>query len=417
MAHEPGSSPPPSGAGLEWLVELAGKLGFSRVSTRWRLLALTRRWSSLLKDAAPATSRRFRHQKCWSCAQIRHIDETRCGACGARLGSKYVAFMRALGFVVPPTLAVSSLLVALNVAICVRLWLLEGGASLALSLANLEVHGTHGSHSYADPQQWWRIGAAMFLHFSVLHLGMNMLALMQIGPSLEDLLGRGEMLLVYLLTGLAGNLVSELRPTAFIGAGASGAIMGMVGLATGLGHASGSSEGRAIRDRMLKWGAYTLVFGLAIGADNLAHAGGFVVGGLWGLARAKTATFRGQPPSHPALGMVGALLLAGSALPPLLLRVSADELATIRASHSSEPLPDSEELASCERELLPMFVVVWSQIPPESRAGRTFEQYVASACEGMRQEAREADTARVAAAQKEYSVPSALPQTAVTLTA
>jgi membrane associated rhomboid family serine protease len=330
---------------IEWLVRVASALGMNPIRVRWKLMALGRWWEGLKRDVAPATSRRFRHQKCWSCGQIRPIDETRCGHCEVRLGSKSAAFMRSLGFVVPPSLAVSSLLVSLNVAIYVRVWMVDGARSLSLSHEALHAFGAHGSYGFLDPSDAWRVLAAMFLHFNVLHLGMNMLSLLQVGPSVEDLLGRGEMLLAFLVTGIAGNLLSELRPTPFIGAGASGAVLGLVGLAAGIGHASHSIEGRAIRNRMLQWGGYTLLFGIAIGADHLAHVGGFLTGGVWGLLRAKRVVFRGQPPSHPVLGLIGGILLAGSVLPPLLRRVDPRELTRPSVYQRRDDDPAEREIA------------------------------------------------------------------------
>ena len=53
--------------------------------------------------------------------------------------------------------------------------------------------------------EYWRLGAAMFLHGSILHILMNMWALAVIGPYLERRLGRGKFLAVYLISGLAGT--------------------------------------------------------------------------------------------------------------------------------------------------------------------------------------------------------------------
>ena len=399
---------------VEWLVNVAGLLGMNRIRVRWKLLSLARKWSALGRDGSPATSRRFRHQKCWSCQQIRDLDETRCGNCGSRLGSKPAAFMRSLGFVVPPSLAVSSLLFTLNLAVYLRVWLVDGTSLFSLSQEALHACGAHGSYGFLEPSNLWRLGAAMFLHFNLLHLAMNLISLMQVGPSVEDLLGRGEMLLAYLVTGLVGNFVSELRPTPFIGAGASGAVMGLVGLAAGLGHAAHSIDGRAVRDRMLRWGAYTLLFGLMVGADNLAHAGGFISGGLWGLLRAKAAVFRGAPPSHPALGAVGALLLLTSGLPPLLVRVDKQALELQRQDLAYEAPYDAEPLADCDQTTRAHAYSLWNLLPPESRQG-TFEEYVARFCSELREQA--AASRKLALATKPRELPAALPTTSVSLDA
>ena len=73
----------------------------------------------------------------------------------------------------------------------------------------------------------------MFLHFGPVHLLCNMVSLYNLGPSLETAFGPLRYLLLYLLSGLAGNLLTWLRdlrtPRPAVSAGASGAIFGLLG--------------------------------------------------------------------------------------------------------------------------------------------------------------------------------------------
>ena len=77
--------------------------------------------------------------------------------------------------------------------------------------------------------EWWRLGTAMFLHYGVLHLLLNMMLLWQLGRYLEEKLGPVRFLVLYLLAGLGGNvaayLIAEPNQPA---AGASTAIFGIV---------------------------------------------------------------------------------------------------------------------------------------------------------------------------------------------
>jgi len=79
------------------------------------------------------------------------------------------------------------------------------------------------------------IGTAIFLHANFGHLIFNMIALLLLGSSLEEKAKSWQYLLVYLLSGIIGN-VAMLIPFLFsrdtIGVGASGAISGLVGLGT-----------------------------------------------------------------------------------------------------------------------------------------------------------------------------------------
>jgi membrane associated rhomboid family serine protease len=77
--------------------------------------------------------------------------------------------------------------------------------------------------------QYWRLLTAAFLHYGPFHLLMNMLALWWFGTLLEQRIGSGKFLLLYVVSGLAGSagalIASPLDPTV----GASGAIFGILG--------------------------------------------------------------------------------------------------------------------------------------------------------------------------------------------
>ncbi len=84
--------------------------------------------------------------------------------------------------------------------------------------------------------QWWRLVAAMFLHFGPLHLLMNMLGLASIGPLVEYAFGFRRFLLIYFVAGI-GSMAAVLTHATIahadhITVGASGSVLGIVG-ATG----------------------------------------------------------------------------------------------------------------------------------------------------------------------------------------
>lgn len=82
---------------------------------------------------------------------------------------------------------------------------------------------------YVAQGEWWRLFTSMFLHAGVLHIALNMVGLWWLGSIVEQSLGHGRYLLLYVVSGLAGSagalLVSPLSPTV----GASGAIYGILG--------------------------------------------------------------------------------------------------------------------------------------------------------------------------------------------
>jgi rhomboid protease GluP len=128
--------------------------------------------------------------------------------------------------------------------------------------------------------QWWRLLTSCFLHIGILHLAMNLYALVYIGLMLEPRLGKTRFLSAYLLSGIGGSAASLFWHDLTISAGASGAIFGMYGVF--LAMLTTNLIEKAARQTMLTsvviFVGYNLVTGIRGGIDNAAHIGGLVTG-------------------------------------------------------------------------------------------------------------------------------------------
>jgi rhomboid protease GluP len=142
--------------------------------------------------------------------------------------------------------------------------------------------------------QWWRLFTAMFVHAGIVHIGLNMWCLWNLGLLGEPLLGPVGLIATYLLTGLAGDLLSVAIHPQIVGVGASGAIFGIAGVLILLLKSPllpvPQSELRQLRQSVIYFAAINLVIGLGtsvfnspIKTDNMAHLGGFVCGLLLGV--------------------------------------------------------------------------------------------------------------------------------------
>jgi rhomboid protease GluP len=137
----------------------------------------------------------------------------------------------------------------------------------------------------------WRWLTAAFVHANLLHIFMNMWVLGQIGAISEKALGRGLFAATYLVTGLLGNVLSSAMAAAqgpTVSVGASGAIMGLIGMAATFAWRSGQrAAAKALAFNIL----FVLGVGLSLSArgvhlvDNAAHIGGLVAGAAIGFAR------------------------------------------------------------------------------------------------------------------------------------
>ncbi len=131
--------------------------------------------------------------------------------------------------------------------------------------------------------QLWRLFTPMLLHGSLLHIGFNMYALYALGPGLESFYGHRRFLVLYVLSGFAGNVFSFLFSPAN-SLGSSTAIFGLLGAQAVFLYQNkklfGSSAQRALGNVVMV-AVLNLWIGLSPGIDNWGHLGGLVGGVLF----------------------------------------------------------------------------------------------------------------------------------------
>lgn len=167
----------------------------------------------------------------------------------------------------------------------------------------------------------WRLLTAALVHGSFLHVGLNMLALLMIGRSLEPLLGRWRFLTLYVLSALGGSVAVTLLSFGTSVVGASGAIFGLFGALLVIGrHIGANIAGIAI---VL---GVNLVIGFIPGFNVSwqAHVGGLLTGLLIAFIFTRTRSARQRGLQIALLVGVGvvliALLLVPAVWPGLVLR-------------------------------------------------------------------------------------------------
>jgi rhomboid protease GluP len=160
----------------------------------------------------------------------------------------------------------------------------SGRESSILSAANEQVLLDFGSRApgLISQGQWWRLVTPIFIHLGLMHLLFNNIALFQIGPLIEESLGSQKFIFVYLACGIVGNIGSYVF--GIRGAGASGAIFGLIGLAAVYGYRMGGIVGRSLMKQMAMWAGIGLLMGAALHFDNVNHIGGLITGAALGFA-------------------------------------------------------------------------------------------------------------------------------------
>ncbi|MDO9545703.1 MAG: rhomboid family intramembrane serine protease [Pelolinea sp.] len=132
--------------------------------------------------------------------------------------------------------------------------------------------------------EFWRFLTPVFLHGSILHLGFNMYALYNIGPSLERKYGGISYILLYAISAIFGNVLSFLL-SPNISLGSSTAIFGLIAAQGVYIYKNRHLLGSAAKPMLMNV-VFTIMVNLFLGfsssnIDNLGHLGGLVGGSLY----------------------------------------------------------------------------------------------------------------------------------------
>ena len=144
-------------------------------------------------------------------------------------------------------------------------------------------HGAMFEPLITEDHEYYRIITSMFLHFGIEHLLNNMVILGALGWNLELETGKIRFLIIYLVSGIGGNLLSLYIGVSSaeyaVSAGASGAIFGLMGALLYVAARNRGRMGRISGKGVLFMIALSLYFGItSSGIDNAAHIGGLLCG-------------------------------------------------------------------------------------------------------------------------------------------
>jgi rhomboid protease GluP len=274
------------------------------------------------RESSPAST----YKMCPSCRALIERGASVCPMCGAaarpaRRRTGDGESNKILGVIPIPGTA-TALLIAVNIAMFGISWYLS-------QVAASQVAGSSPGFGDVDSQilvrlgakygpymvyrgQWWRLVTAMFLHAGIFHIGMNLWCLIDLGPMVEQMFTKTKFIVIYLVTGVVGFLLSFFWSPGGISIGASGAILGLVGVLLGASFHHGGM-GKLYRAQLWRWVIYIFVFGLFFAVDNAAHLGGLASGFALGYLVPE-----GEPDTRQseilwdALSILSVLAIAGS---------------------------------------------------------------------------------------------------------
>jgi len=233
-----------------------------------------------------------RPKLCPACGSLVGINASRCHECGANLTFSLAAASKKLSGLLgdSETPATTALLVA-NILMFAVTWMAsmargQQGFSVLFGFDSEALYrlGMGIPFRYANDFNWYRMLTAMYLHGGLLHIGFNMLALMNIGPAVEQVYGSARYFFCYTVCGFCGSVLSATFSAA-PSVGASGAILGLVGLLLAITTRRGGAYMTALRGRLISSVVSIFAIGLFVSGlhtDNWAHFGGLAAGFLLG---------------------------------------------------------------------------------------------------------------------------------------
>jgi len=316
-------------------------------------------------------------------------------------------FRRALALVTPRVF-VTWLLLGINVLVFL-LMMASGVSPSNPSVPDLLRWGADFGPKTMDGE-WWRLLTCMFVHIGVLHLVLNMVCLAVAGPIVERMFGNVGFLLVYIVAGLFGSLVSLLWNPMLVSAGASGAIFGIYGALLGQLLRQRNSIPAAALKQLQSSGVGFLVINLIFGLtqsniDSAAHIGGLVGGFLGGLVLSQpitTGAIAGRRIRNLLLSGLGvALLISGiigiqgfyASIPKAqseLERFQVVEESALRVYNAAIAKAQRQELTDpafveiLEREVLPEWKASRERLAALTQLPASLDRHVASILEYMR---------------------------------
>jgi membrane associated rhomboid family serine protease len=165
--------------------------------------------------------------------------------------------------------------------------------------------------------EWWRLITGGFLHYGLVHVAVNMLALWLLGRDVELMLGWPRFAAVYLLSLLGGSTaVFAFGDTNTALAGASGAVWGVIGAMLVI----------VVRLKLnpqpvLALIAINVFISFLPGISLLAHLGGFVVGAAVTAAMVYAPSQQRVPVQIGAV--LGAVVLLGMIIAGSAMRIGS----------------------------------------------------------------------------------------------
>ncbi|MEE2788507.1 MAG: rhomboid family intramembrane serine protease [Myxococcota bacterium] len=291
--------------------------GSSSVQAEWRAREAVKAPSEARREMVGQATRALDRRFHCVCGQLLVVGDRRCSRCGRLQFMPY--WLRGFGRLARGVLPEHNLGVYLIGALIALGYLVQirfgGGGTGSLESGSAYYQLGASIPSVTLTAQPWRAFTYTCLHGGLMHLIFNSVVLIQIGPLVERAFGTARFLFAWCFTGAAAAILPAFFGFDRLVIGASGSIFGLLGMAMLFGHKLGTSQGKRLRDEMIKWTVISTLFGFMVsGVAHDAHFAGLAAGLLVALVLPPPHAQPSRKRMSPILGTIAIAWMAYSIL-------------------------------------------------------------------------------------------------------
>ena len=172
---------------------------------------------------------------------------------------------------------VTSILLILTTLVFVVMFVLRG-FSYAEEQTIFEFGAVFSPAIIINPVQIWRLFSAIFVHIGLEHFVVNVVTLYFIGQQAEDIFGSRNFFLLYVMSGLMGNVFVFFFSPDSLSAGASTALFGLFASIVTLQYVVRDSYIQQLGQSYMTLIVVNIIFSFMPGISLSGHLGGLIGG-------------------------------------------------------------------------------------------------------------------------------------------
>lgn len=173
--------------------------------------------------------------------------------------------------------------------------------------------GAYYKMSVVAMHEYWRLFTAGFMHFDILHLLFNMIALYTLGRIMELIYTKKQYLIILISAIVVGNLFVLIGDPNTVVVGLSGGLYGFLGAYISYIFSHNGFKSKQVTSTILQILLINIMLSLLPGVSLMGHLGGFITGIILGIVFVKLPSWKSLVFNTKIAGTIGLVVLLGLA--------------------------------------------------------------------------------------------------------